>query len=238
MLEKNKKATYDEKSDIIDHELRKRRPKWFLTSIAWFDFDDVCQVIRTHLFRKWEQWDQERPLEPWINKIISNQMKNVLRNHYSNFVKPCLSCPFNQSDVPQADQKSSSCSFTPSGEQCGECPLYSKWEKNKKAAYDIKMASPLEEPTTGAFRIASDTFDIERAAAKLHIQMKESLPEKQFYIYDLLFIQNKDEEEVAIMLGYKSNEKGRKAGYKQIKNLRKKFKDEAKRILLTKDICS
>jgi len=237
MSEKNKDASYEEKSKIIDEELRKRRPKWFLTSITWFDFDDVCQIIRAHLFNKWHQWDQSRPLQPWVNKIISNQMKNILRNHYSNFVRPCLNCPFNQSEQASTGKIGALCGFTATGLQDSSCPLYAKWEKTKKAAYDIKMAVNLESEKGQVHQLQEELFDIDRAEAKLHAEMKKSLPEKQYFIYDLLFVQNKDEEEVAKILGYKSNERGRKAGYKQIKNLRKKFKEQAIKLLNTKDIC-
>ena len=206
MSEKNKKATYAEKAVIIDGELRKRRANWFLDSLCWFDFDDVCQIIRCHLSQKWDQWDQRRPLEPWVNKIISNQMKNILRNHYSNFVRPCISCPFNGGGEL--------CGFTKSGLQTGECPLFKKWEKTKKPAYNIKMAVTLESESTSITKLTSCGFDVERAHAKLTQAMESALSPKNFQIYKLLFIENKDEEEVAAILGYKSNERGRKAGYK------------------------
>ena len=85
MSEKNppeKNYQYEDFSDVIDQELYKRKNNWFLTSVAWIDFDDVCQIIRAHIYKKWEQWDQERPIKPWLNKIISNQFKNILRNNY------------------------------------------------------------------------------------------------------------------------------------------------------------
>ena len=68
--------------------------------------------------------------------------------------------------------------------------------------------------------------------------MKKQLSPKQFTVYSLLFIENKDEEEVAKIMGYKTSEKGRKAGYKQIKNLKKVFKQKAQEILKTEDIIS
>ncbi len=52
----------------------------------------------------------------------------------------------------------------------------------------------------------------------------------------MLFIKNKTDEEVAKTLGYKTTEKGRKAGYKQLKNLKKQFKSKAENILKNKDI--
>jgi len=234
---KGKKATYSDKSDIIDNELRKRRAKWFLDSVCWFDFDDVCQIIRAHLHQKWHLWDQRRALEPWVNKIISNQLKNILRNHYGNFVRPCVNCPFNQSGPAEGSQQDSLCGCTASGLQTAECPLYAKWEKTKKAAYDIKMAITLEADSISILKLQTDTFNIDIAVTKLHKAMEKSLNEKNFHIYKLLFIENRDEEEVAKLLGYKSNERGRKAGYKQIKNLRKKFKLQAVKLINTGDIC-
>ena len=116
---------YDDFSDLIDQELNKRRKNWFLTSVSWVDFDDVSQIIRAHIYKKWDQWDQSRPIKPWLNKIIANQMKNILRNHYSNYARPCLNCPFN------SDSEYHLCSFTESGDQDCTCPLYAKWEKTK-----------------------------------------------------------------------------------------------------------
>jgi hypothetical protein len=52
----------------------------------------------------------------------------------------------------------------------------------------------------------------------------------------MLFIDGICEEEVARILGYKSNEKGRKAGYKQIKNLKNQYKTTAKKIIKKEDI--
>ena len=64
-----RKIKYEDKVDVIDKELRKRKHKWHLNAVAWFDFEDVQQIIRFHIFKKWKMWDQKRPLEPWINKI-------------------------------------------------------------------------------------------------------------------------------------------------------------------------
>ena len=52
----------------------------------------------------------------------------------------------------------------------------------------------------------------------------------------MLFIDYLSEEEVAAKMGYKTSETGRKAGYKQIKNLKKQFKEKAKKLIKTKDI--
>lgn len=235
MTDKDASFSYEDKYDIIEQELTKRRGKWFLTSLAWIDFDDVKQIIRTHLFKKWDQWDQQRPLRPWLNRIITNQLKNILRNYYSNFAKPCLSCPFNQSGVAE-DNVSGLCGFTKNGTQCAECPLYAKWEKTKKAAYDIKMAVALESHVHEVGETGGSSFELEEAERKLHKEMKKVLSDKNYSIYQMLFVENMAEEDVAKELGYRTTEKGRKAGYKQIKNLKKQFKAKAEKILQTKDI--
>jgi DNA-directed RNA polymerase specialized sigma24 family protein len=225
--------TFEDKHKEIDLEIKKRRGKWFLDSLAWFDFSDVEQIIRAHIFKKWDQWDQSRPLAPWINKIITNQMKNILRNNYSNFVRPCLNCPFNQSRCSESTGISpgSLCGFTSSGEQDSECPLYAKWEKTKKSAYDIKMAVTIENHPTEVFSMQDSYVDVDKSIEKLSQELKKVLPSKQYKIYDMLYVQHMEEEEVAKVMGYKTTEKGRKAGYKQLKNLKKIFKEKAVQIL-------
>ncbi len=197
------------------------------------DFDDVIQIISSHIYVKWDKYDPAQPLKPWLNKIISNQLKNILRNNYSNFVRPCLSCPFNLSG-DGVDE--SSCSFTKSGAQDSSCPLFKKWEKTKKAAYDIKLPLSIDSEAAEHKEIVAKNSEIVEAEQRLHIEMKDALPERQYMIYKMLFIDYLSEEEVAARMGYKTSETGRKAGYKQIKNLKKQFKEKAKKLIQTKDI--
>ena len=58
--------------DIINQEISKRRNKWTLTSIAWMDFDDISQILKIHIYKKWHLYDSSKPLAPWLNRIISN----------------------------------------------------------------------------------------------------------------------------------------------------------------------
>ncbi len=233
--QKRSKLKYEDKAEEIDVEIKKRRGKWFLDSLAWFDFEDVEQIIKAHIYKKWDQWDQKRSLKPWVNKIITNQMKNILRNNYSNFVRPCLNCPFNQCSVKDGSANSL-CGFTKSGLQDSTCPLYAKWERTKKSAYDIKMALTLEYHSHEVGSMPDQSFDLMSAQDKLNVFMKKELSPKQYVVYDLLFVQHKEEEDVAKVMGYKTSEKGRKAGYKQIKNLKKVFKEKAQMILDKEDI--
>ena len=225
-----RKIKYEDKIEVIDRIIEKHRYIWQLKAVAWMDYEDVAQIIRFHISKKWHMWKQDRPLEPWISRITSNQIKNLLRNNYSNYVRPCLSCKFNQGNEPPA------CSITPSGLQCSECPLYKKWEKTKKNAYNVKLSVSIEGHSGTISSMHDNNFDILASASKLHEEMKLYLAPKQYKVYSRLYIDGVSEEKVAAEMGYKTTEKGKKAGYKQIKNLKKLFKQVALKILQNEDI--
>lgn len=227
------KLTYEDKEDVIDDQINRKRSKWRLNALAWLDFEDVSQIIRIHIHEKWSQWDQTRPIEPWLNTLISNQIKNLLRNNYLNFAKPCVTCPHNQS---YSDMEHALCAFTPSGLQCSECPQYDKWLKNKKIAYDVKVPVSLDAFSYQKDENANLSVCTSKAEVKLHRLMKAELNDKHFFVYKMLFIDYVDEEQIALILGYKTNEKGRKAGYKQIKNLKNYYKKVAKELIEKYDI--
>jgi len=226
-----KKIQYEDKIDIINEEIRKRKNKWFLDSMPWISFEDVEQIIRLHIYQKWDKWDQKRDLKPWINKIITNQFKNILRNFYLNFAKPCSNCPFDTSIGGD-----NLCSFTKSGSQDSSCPLYKKWEKSKKSAHDVKIPLRLDAQEYESTDFSANTFNVDHAIVAVQKHLKQDLSDRHYRIYEMLFIENLDEDTVARELGYKTNESGRKAGYKQIKNMRKFFKEKVVKIIKNQDI--
>ena len=98
------------------------------------------------------------------------------------------------------------------------------------------MPLALDHHPQEVFNIQQDSFDVMQSAKKLHTEMEKRLSEKHYIIYRLIYIENIPDEKVAETMGYKSNEKGRKAGYKQIKNLKKMFLAKAAEILDRTDI--
>jgi hypothetical protein len=218
---------------IIDIELKKRRARWRLNSIAWMDFDDVCQKIRLHIFNKWDQWDNSRGLRPWINTIITNQMNNLVRNNYSSFSKPCLQCKYNQGG--------NLCALY--GLQSSDCKEYSKWELTKKNAYLVKMPVSLDAYTKNdsssedrqqVIDIKDDYsfIDYDSKTTSFHEAMKGKLSAIDWRVYSLLYVENLDEIEAAKVMGYKTSEKNRSPGYKQIKKIKNKIYKIARQILL------
>ena len=55
-------------------------------------------------------------------------------------------------------------------------------------------------------------------------------------VYNYLYIENLDEEEVAKKMGYKTSEKNRQPGYKQIKNIKKNIVIKVKNLLNNDEI--
>ena len=211
---------------IIDAEIAKRKHKWNLTSITWMDYDDVSQIIRIHIYKKWGQYQPTRPLAPWLNSIITNQIRNLIRNNYSNYARPCLKCA--------AANDTSTCSIY--GQQCSDCPLYSYWQKRKEPATHIKIPVSIENHAHEVKSIFDDSIDVLRHLDAIHDKMKEILKPLEWTVYQGLFIDNKDESQLAKEMGYISNEPGRDPGYKQIKNLRKSIIVKVKKCLANGDI--
>ena len=227
VTKKVKKPTFEDSLQEIDIEIAKKRPKWGLTALAWMDFEDVSQILRVHIYKKWHLYDHSKKLGPWVRTIISNQIKNLIRNNYTNFVKPCARCAASDGNL--------GCSIYE--EQSSSCPLFKNWLKNKKSAFDTKMPLPLENHTREVGSIVQKDFtDIEAMAKKLHNQMKKNLKPNEWAIYKYLYIDFKTELETAKLMGYRTSEKNRSPGYKQIKNVKKRIIQKVKKCLENNEI--
>ena len=226
---KIKRPSFEESIDIINSEIQKRKHRWHLTAIAWMDFEDVSQRLRIHIYKKWLKWDAQRPLRPWLNQVINHQMTNMLRNHYSNFSRPCLKCPFNTGEY--------GCSIH--GVQNNSCKEYKKWEKSKKSAYDVKFPLSIhspnyDNPETTLESILHDTehiSNIEELIPLFHEMMKKNLTHIEWKVYDYMFLQNLDEPDVAKKMGYKLSLKEGRPAYRQISKIKSKILQKAREVV-------
>jgi DNA-directed RNA polymerase specialized sigma24 family protein len=216
----NKKPTFEESINIIDGLISKRKYKWNIHAISYMDFDDVSQIIRIHIYKKWNQYDPLQPLEPWVNKIISNQIRNLRRNVYDANARPCLRCAENQGNDLCA-------AF---GKQCSDCPLYLKWETGKKRAYNVKLPLPIENHMQEVFDIPCVSYDLDSAIKELHKKMLTQLKSIEKKIYAYIYIEGLTEEETANKMGYTTSEKNRKAGYNNFLRIKKSILQKAKEI--------
>lgn len=224
-----KNYSFEDKIDIINNELLKRRSKWQLSALSYMDFDDVCQIIKLHIFIKWNQWDQSRPLVNWLNRLITNKLINLVRDNYGNLSPPCKDCPFNL--------WGEHCEYTPSGLKSSECKLYAHWEKSKKSGYNLKLATSINadeyiEKESGSCSF-SDFNNVEDYIPEFHEKMAKILNAAQMKVYKFFFVNNPSDEELCKEFGedildHKSKTYKKIGGIKrEIVNLAKK---EAKKI--------
>jgi len=190
------------------------------------DFSDVAQIVRAHIAKKWHLYDPNKPLAPWVNRIITHQIRNLVRNNYSAYSRPCLRCA--------CAEEGDLCSVYT--QQCSACPIYADWLKSKKNALDTKIPLSLEHHTQEVFNLTENSIDIERTAQNLHEKMKEVLRPTEWQVYDLLYIQYKSEEEVAQIMGFKTSERGKKRGYKRIKEIKTTVIKKAKQLIKDDEI--
>ena len=217
-----KKKTYEDYSEFIDEAIRKQRARWRLDAIKWFDFEDVEQVVKSHVAQKWHMWDQSRPLGPWLGRVITNRMWNLIRGHYGSYIKPCSTCIHARDDL---------CAKTLSGNQDMSCPDFARWSKKKKYGLELKTAGSLDEYDDLARVQCSNSFDYDYHLDKLDVEMKKRLSEKKYRAYRMIFFEECLEEEVANFMGYKCTDSNKKLGYRQVKNLKNEFQKLATAIL-------
>ena len=225
------KLNYEDKKDVIDTEINKRKSRWQLKAITWMDFDDVSQLIRIHIMEQWDKWDQSRPIEPWLNKVIHHRMTNLIRDNFWSFSRPCLRCDENQGgDL---------CGLY--GTQCEVCPLFAKWIAKKKKVHDLKM--PVSYDDERNCRVSDQTkntqsafIEFETSIDRIHVSMKLRLKPEHFRIYKMLFIDHMTDKEAAEILGYKENKYNQKNRYKQIENYKRKFIKEVRSIIQEEEV--
>ena len=212
------KLIFEDKAEVIAKVIKSKEGFWKLNSLAYIDYDDVAQIILHHVYKKFDQWDQSRPIENWVSRIASHKIINLIRDHYGRVAPPCNDCPFNAGG--------NLCSYTKSGIRSSECQSYRKWEKKKKNGYEMKLATCLDE----APQISGDiSFDFEKGIETLNAEMKSKLNKRLWKAYQLLYIEKISDEEAIKRIGSLGtkrkveNGKDDVLGYKQLANIRKKL---------------
>lgn len=212
---------FEEKIQCIDRLIQKNKGQWHLSDIGGFGFADVAQIIRLHIYNKWDQWDQTRPFDCWCNKIIVNQIKNCVRNRYSKDAPPCSGCPF--------DKGGDLCGYTDSGRKCDECREFKKWTKKKQGKFLLKTATSIDVET---FKEAQDFSDpivairMEDNIMKFHRYIVQFLNPKMANFYNLIYVDNLTDEEISQKLKL---EIGRGITKRQLIGIRKILQDVAKK---------
>lgn len=212
---------FEDYYDALVVLIQKSRGRWILNSLGYMDFQDVTQKILLHIYEKWHKYDPEKPLEPWANTIIKNQMQNIYRDEYGNYAKPCANCVNNEG----ADL----CSITSNNKQCEECPIYAKWKKKKEPAYHFKIAAEYEESVHVNAKIGNDIHS-KMKASTIHNHMMSVLTGVERKIYDLSFVKGEEVEDIRRLLGYTNNQSSeryiKQMQGKIVKKVRQEIKED------------
>lgn len=218
--------TFDEAYPIVISLISKRRRSWTLYSVSYVDFEDIKFEIANHIYKKWHLYDQSQDLAPWINRIITNQIRNKLRNHYVQYARPCVNCAFSDGgDL---------CRRTPSGKQSTECEWFKDWNDGKRAKYEINFAKPIDSGDGNEYHIESEEeVDYAGFIEELKEKVRENLNPTAFRLFEMLYIENVPEEEAVVSLGYKLPPDGYEfsSARRQVFYYKKKFRTLAKQLI-------
>lgn len=215
------KITFEKNIDFIKQQISKRKSTWRLSTIDW---EDVEIQLLTRIWQKFHLYrEEDGPLEHWLNRVISNFIKNLLRDNLTKFSRPCiLGCIYNLGGI--------SCGFTKSKTQCGECKLYANWQKKKESQFNIKSSLPLENHSQEINNKQSDFIDIDKAKKVIDEKIKNKLDRRERKIYKMLFISYMTPQEVSDTLKEEDSKLYGKESYAKILEFQKKI------ISLSKDI--
>ena len=222
---------FEDKINEIDLLLNQKRGFWNLESIAHVSYEDICQIIRTHIFIKFASWKQELPFIPWAATIINNQLINLKKRYYGKMAPPFRECVYDNGGNPCGE--------------CEDCADYAKWQKNKQSGYNLLLAESInksfDNDPEGMPRMdlpSKDEPDYLSATDKLHILMLKGMAEEMSQIYRWIFIESRPDQYVAERLGLQGQPAGKRIRYRQIENIKKRLTIKAKGILANTDIFS
>lgn len=148
-------------------------------------------------------------------------MKNLVRNNYGNYTKPCNKCG--------AAESNDKCAIYI--DQCSACPLYAKWEKTKKAAFNLKSCQSVEENQNTIVNQEDESYGLEKNVQSLNEKIYLFLKPNEYEFYKLFYLEKNTEEGVARKMGFITGEKNRKPGYKQIQNIKKNIVKKIKKAI-------
>lgn len=220
------KGLFEKYFPLIEQEISKKQVKWNLTAIPSLSFEDIAQILRTHIYKKIHLYDPKKsPIEPWLSTVISHQLKNIWRNLYINYNKPCISCACSEGET--------GCRIY--GEQDEECPLYKHWLKAKLSAYNTRLPVSIENHEQEVYELPHKNINIELTAEDLHDKMKGVLTFIEFKVYNFLYIQNKNEEDLITNMMEK-NGKSKQNSIAIISKIKKTIKEKAKELIANDQI--
>lgn len=187
------KPSFEEQYPFIVKQIEQRRRKWTLTTMEW---QDAASILAVRVYRKYHLFDPTKaPFEHWLNRLLSHAIKNLLRDNLLRWQRPCIrdgGCVHNLG--------MGHCSYTKSGNQCVECPLYATWKSKKEAEYNVRSSLTLENHSQEVSNLQGDFLDIEAAKKVIDERMLKRLTAWERRVYRCLFVKHMTPLETAAVL--------------------------------------
>lgn len=220
------KVTFESQAEFIKDEIKKRESKWRLQNPSW---EDVSAMLLTRIWEKFHKYDQTKPLQNWVNTVITHHTINILRDNLTKFSRPCiLGCAENLGG--------NGCGYTKSGVQCGECKLYATWQRKKESQFNIKASLPLENHFQEVNNKQSDFINIEAAKKVIDEKIKDKLNRRERKIYKMLYIDFMTAQEVSSELKKQKSKLYKNESYAKILEFQKKVIKLSKQIIIDEDL--
>jgi hypothetical protein len=232
------KQPFDEVAGYIIDQIARRSRVWRATNVK--PWDDVAQELLIRVWTKYELFDPERaPLQNWVNTVVSNALRNMMRDYVYKSSRPCLGhgkdqhrCVYNEGGNACSWEKNHT------GIQCEVCPLYRKWKEKKADLYNITASVSIENHSQEVHNSQGDFIDIEAKKKvideKIMIRLS-GIPLEQ-EMYRMLYIEHIDPIQVGTILGYKKQSNSQIPGYQTILKFEKKVYALAKEIIEVEDL--
>lgn len=226
----NKEALFNELYPEISRIIERRRGGWTLSTMPW---EDASAHLMEKIWANFDKYDPERPLDRWVNTVVTHAIMNLLRDNLVKHSRPCVAasaygcaCAFNRGgDL---------CGWTKSGIQDSSCKFLAKWLKKKHAKFAISTPLSIENHTDEYYTKPGEIVTEEWIADKKKIidsKIARRLSKEEGKIYKLLFIQGLEEKEVGEKMGYKKQTNSEVRGYLQIRAAKIKIREVAEQII-------
>lgn len=233
MTDAEREKLFAEHLEEFQSLIAKRRHKWRATSIM--EWEDIYSLLLTRCYQQIHHYDATKPLDRWVNKLISNAMMNMLRDNLYRDQRPCLS-----GQAPGFSMGSSygrgcscclahgGCSWTKSGTQDESCKFFAAWMRKKHTKFAISTPLSIENHTDEYHSHQDDFLDIEAAKKVIDDNIKKRLTKEEYRVYVYLYVKHLSMEETLKKMGFKKNDQ---RSYMKIRNLAIVAKDTARAII-------
>ena len=168
------KPTFEEAYPEIQRIVASRRSNWTYLSIE--PWEEIRSLLIIRIWKQYGKYDPAKgSLEHWANRLISNALMNLKRNNGRRLQKPCVGGGKSNGKSCVYNLGGDSCSYTPTGRQCAECPLYAKWQRERENQLHIKAPVALENHAQEVSNVQCDFIDIAGIRDQLYTDMLKEL---------------------------------------------------------------